>query len=133
MDERDALTVTNAEHYSFLYPGLDYYKEVHFTWFGINAHGDMIPNGACALLYKCPLWKFLERHDITFGDYLMCNWDVANEDYRITDYVLADDPTPDFYDTPSGLSAAAWFRHVHKFFTSGDRLAMYVASGGQLP
>ena len=84
-EEKNALLVTNSEHYEFLYPELQFFKELYYCWWGVDANYQLVINGAFPSLYSCPLWQFLSRYNITLGDFLANDYKIP-EDVRFTDF-----------------------------------------------
>lgn len=88
-----SLLVGNAEHYAFHNPHHDYYGAWHYEWIGIT---DLITfqlgkGGQFPALYRCPLWVFLNRHKISYGDYITGKYPIVTSVFPNDYTIVCDD------------------------------------------
>ena len=64
--------VTSEDYFRFLYPGENYFDMWHYEFLGIVDDVTMQLNkgGKWPTLWRCKLWKFLEKNEVHFADYL---------------------------------------------------------------
>lgn len=96
-DSDGNLLVTNAEHYAYHNPHHDYYGAYHYEWLGIT---DLITfqlgkGGHYPALYRCPLWVYLNRHKLTYGDYIAGKYRMVEAVFPMDYHMVATDrPSP---------------------------------------